>query len=261
MLLLIEALEKAEICIGKTKMNKTLDSLKKKIEEDFLQTVKDIFGSNLLSVMAYGSYAGGDFVPGVSDINLLIILEKPDTQQIRLLGKRARSTVKKLRITPLIMTRTEFINSADVFPMEYLDISEKNRVLFGTDETETLSIRKNNLRHEIEERLRGNINSIRQMIIAAGARTRIEAGAVKGLLGSLKALFTALLRLKGKKDIPGEGIELVKSVQDEFEIDTSAFERLLELRGGKKQDTAQLVADVLSSLEGLTRIADTMKVK
>ena len=242
-------------------MAKTLESLKKKIEEGFLQTVKDVFGTNLLSVMAYGSYAGGDFVPGVSDVNLLIVLEKPDTQQIRLLGKRTRTPMKKLRITPLIMTRTEFINSADVFPMEYLDISEKNRVLFGTDETEALSISKNNLRHEIEERLRGNINSIRQMIIAAGARTRIEAGALKGFFGPLKALFTALLRLKGKKETPREGTELVKSVADEFGIDTSALERLLELRGGKKHDPARLAVDVLATLEDLARIIDTMNVK
>jgi len=246
---------------GVFKMAKTRESIQKTVEESFLKEVRGVFGDNLLSVMAYGSYISGDFIPGVSDINLLVILEKPDTGQIRLLGKRTYSTMRRFRITPLIMTRAEFINSADVFPMEYMDIKEKNSVLFGKDETESLSIKKNNLRHELEEHLRGSINSIRQMVSASKGRTRVLAGALKNLFGSLKALFRGLLRLKEIADIPREGSELVKKVQDEFGIPGEAFQKLLQLRSGKKQDPVKLSEEVLSSLEELTRIVDTMNVK
>jgi len=242
-------------------MAKTRESIQKTIEGALLEALKAAFSTNLLSVMAYGSYTGGDFVPGISDINLLVILERPDTGQIGFLGKKTHSAMRKFRITPLIMTRTEFINSADVFPMEYLDIREKNSVLFGKDETKSLSIKKNNLRHELEERLRGNVNSLRQMIAASRGRGRILGGALKGLFGSLKALFKGLLRLKGIPDIPREGAELVKKVQGEFGIQGEAFIQLLQLREGKKHDPSKLAAGVLSSLEELIRIVDTMNVK
>jgi len=159
------------------------------------------------------------------------------------------------------MTRAEFINSADVFPMEYLDIREKNNVLLGTDETESLSIKKNNLRHELEERLRGNVNSLRQMIAASRGRGRILGVALKGLFGSLKALFKGLLRLKGIPDIPRESVELVKKVQDEFGIQGEAFMQLLQLRKGGKTNPAKLAAGVLTSLEELIHIVDKMNVK
>ncbi len=242
-------------------MAKTRESIQKTIEGAFIETVKEAFGTNLLSVMAYGSYAGGDFIPSVSDINILVILEKLDTGQIGLLGKRAHSIMRKYRITPLIMTRTEFINSADVFPMEYLDIREKNNVLFGKDETESLSIKNNNLRHELEERLRGNVNSLRQMITASGKRGRVLGISLKGLFGSLKALFKGLLRLKGITDIPREGAGLVKKIQEEFGIQGEAFIHLLQLREGEKHDPVNLAGQVLSSLEELIRIVDSMNVK
>jgi len=91
-------------------MPKSRESIQKTIEGSFIEALKNVFDANLLSVMAYGSYASGDFIPGTSDINLLVILEKPDTGQIGMLGKRMHSVMRKFRITPLIMTRTEFIN-------------------------------------------------------------------------------------------------------------------------------------------------------
>jgi len=69
-------------------MAKTRESIQKTIEGALLEALKAAFSTNLLSVMAYGSYTGGDFVPGISDINLLVILERPDTGQIGFLGKK-----------------------------------------------------------------------------------------------------------------------------------------------------------------------------
>ncbi len=250
-----------QIVSGENEMSRSRESIQRTIEGSFLEALKGVFGANLLSITAYGSYASGDFVPGTSDINLLVILEKPDTGQIGLLGKRMHSVMRKLRITPLIMTRTEFRNSADVFPMEYLDIREKNSVLFGEDETESLAINKNNLRHELEEQLRGNVNALRQIIAASRERGRVLGGALKGLFGSLKALFKGLLRMKGINGIPREGAGLVKKIQDEFGIRGEPFLHLLQLREGKKHDSAKLAAEVLASLEELIHIVDAMNVK
>jgi predicted nucleotidyltransferase len=148
-------------------MAKKESAIKEAVEQSFIQLLKDNFGENLLSVILYGSYVSGDFVHGVSDVNVLVIIDRANSDQFRDLGKRAHKLMRKYKITPLILTRTDFNSSADVFPMEYADIRDRNRVLFGEDETKSLALEKKNLRHQLEERLRGSVASLRQLIIAS----------------------------------------------------------------------------------------------
>jgi len=239
-------------------MEKKLQSIKEIVEKSYLQTLKNTFKENLLSVMVYGSYVSGDFIPGISDINILILLEKPLTDQVAALGKNAHTVMRKYRITPLILTRTEFINSADVFPMEYSDIKARNSVLFGDDETKLLPLKKNNLRHQLEERLRGSVTSLRQMIIASARKKKFLESSLKILFGSLKALFRGLLRLKDTAGIPVEGEEVIRKVQSEFKVNGEPFLKLLAIRKGEKHEPNKLAGEVLASLEQLISIVDKM---
>jgi predicted nucleotidyltransferase len=234
------------------------DALRKGVETSFLNALRDCFGDNLVSVMIYGSYVGADFVPRVSDVNILVLLEKSDAGQIRKLGARAHRAMRKYRITPLILTRTEFRNSADVFPMEYMDIAERNRVLFGEDETKSLALKKKNLRHQLEERLRGSVASLRQVLVASRGRKRILRHNLKILYGSLKAVFKGLLRMRGIGEIPADGREVIEKVAATFSIKGEPFQHLRELRWGGKQDTSQPAEEVLASLQELVSLIDKM---
>lgn len=236
-------------------------ALREAVERSYLTQLKETFGSNLLSVILYGSYVSGDFVPGVSDVNLLVILEQSDSERIGLLGKRASRMMRKHNITPLILTKSEFVNSADVFPMEYADIRERNRVLSGSDETASLTLEKGNLRHQIEERLRGSVASLRQVLIASQGRKNVLAANLKILYGTLKALCRGLLSLKGLKDIPTEGAAIIDEVSRIFEIDADPLKKLLKLRMGAKMDVWALAAQTLDTLEKLIIIVDRMEIK
>jgi hypothetical protein len=208
--------------------------------------------------MLYGSYVSGSFVRGVSDINVLIILEEIDAAKIESFGKAAHRTMRRHKITPLILTRKEFNNSADVFPMEYFDIKENNRVIHGVDETESLSLTMKNLRHQIEDRLRGEIASLRQLIIASRGRRRVLGRYLKLWAGSLNAVFRGLLRLGGKGT--SDAADILAGVKNMSGVDTTVFARLNELRGGGKIDPGPLSRSVLERLEEITRVVDTMKV-
>jgi predicted nucleotidyltransferase len=232
--------------------------LKRGVETSFLGVLRECFGDNLVSVMIYGSYAGTDFVPRVSDVNILVLLEKPDASQVMALGVRAHRVMRRFRITPLILTRTEFRNSADVFPMEYKDIAERNRVLFGEDETKSLTLKKNNLRHQLEERLRGSVASLRQVLVASRGRKRILRHDVKVLYGSLKAIFKGLLRLRGVTEIPADGREVIAHLAATFSVKEEPFLRLHELRRGGKQNIIQAAEKVLAALQELVSLTDKM---
>ena len=229
-------------------------------EQPLMGVLKKCFGKNLLSVMLYGSYISGNFVKGVSDINILVILAEVDPEQLELFATTGHRVMRRHHITPLILTRQEFNNSSDVFPMEYYDIKDNNRVVHGVDETKSLSLTIKNLRHQIEDRLRGEIASLRQLVIVSRGRQRVLRRYLKLWAGSLNTVFRGLLRLKGFDPVPSDTTEILTMVKQMSQVDTSSFTRLSELRGGRKIDAVSLSHDILERLSEIIRVVDTMKV-
>jgi predicted nucleotidyltransferase len=242
-------------------MSKKIVSVKAHVEGPFLDLIKTAFKDNLCSVLIYGSYVSGNFVEGVSDVNILILLEKSLSEQIENFGVIANKTIKSYKITPLIMTKAEFQNSADVFPMEYYDIKERNKVIYGEDETRTLTLTKKNLRHQLEDRLRGNVASLRQIIIASHGKDKILGNYLKNLFGSLNALFKGLLRLKEIR-VESESIEeTIEKIGNEFQLDTKPFSDFISFRKGEMDKPKTLARNMAVSLEKLVTIVDKMDLK
>ena len=242
-------------------MSKKIVSVKAYAEGPFLDLIKTAFKDNLCSVIIYGSYVSGNFVEGVSDVNILILLEKPLLEQIEHFGASANKAIKSYRITPLIMTKAEFVNSADVFPMEYSDIKDRNKVIFGDDEARNLTLTKKNLRHQLEDRLRGNVASLRQIIIASHGKDKLLSNNLKNFFGSLNALLKGMLQLKGIK-IESSSIEqTIEKVGDVFQLDTKPFLDFIRFRKGGKDKPKTLARNMAVSLEKLVTIVDKMDLK
>jgi predicted nucleotidyltransferase len=242
-------------------MSKKIVSVKAFVEGSFLDLIKSTFKDNLCSVMIYGSYVSGNFVEGVSDVNILILLEESIFEQIEKFGADAYKSIKTYKITPLVLTKAEFISSADVFPMEYFDIKERKKVIYGEDETRALSLTKKNLRHQLEDRLRGDVASLRQLIIASHGKDKILSSYLNNLFGSINALFKGLLRLKENRP-ESTGIEkTVEKIGDVFQLDTKPFSDFVNFRKGEKLDPNTLAKKILVTLENLVTIVDKMDLK
>ena len=242
-------------------MSKKIVSVKAFVEGSFLDLLKSPFKDNLCSVMIYGSYVSGNFVEGISDVNILILLEESVLEQVEKFGSDAHKSIKTYKITPLVLTKSEFISSADVFPMEYFDIKDRKKVIYGEDETRALTLTKKNLRHQLEDRLRGNVASLRQIIIASHGNDKILSSYLKNLFGSINALFKGLLRLK-ENTLESEGIEkTVEKLGDIFQLDTKPFSDFIKFRKGEKLNPKTLAKNIHVSLENLVAIVDKMDLK
>ena len=232
------------------------------IENEFLNILKESFKENLLSVMLYGSILTDSYVSGVSDVNILIILENVKLQELETFSKNSYKLIKKYKITPLILSRAEFINSADVFPVEYFDIKDKNRVVYGEDETKNLNITNKNLRHQIESGLRGNLTRLRQVVIASKARKQIIRGFFKNWMGSILSMFRGLIRLKKESIENLNPDETIEKVGELYGINSEVFKNILHLRR-KKKDTNlnDLTLYVHEELKKLISIVDKLDFK
>lgn len=179
---------------------------------------------------------------------------------MREFGNAARRLIKRHTITPLLLTTREFETSADVFPMEYLDMQATHEVVVGSDATARLDIKVDNLRHEVEHALRGALVTLRQLAIAASRprpfrkallRRRLEAW-----YGSLSAIFRGLLRLYGRTSVPEVPEELMAAVNESLGLEPGAFLALLGCRSGECPDSLELIDGLLDRLAELVRIVD-----
>ncbi|MFO7781510.1 MAG: nucleotidyltransferase domain-containing protein [Spirochaetia bacterium] len=240
-------------------MPSAAERLKHAVEVDFLAKLKEAFGERLDAVVLYGSYVEGNFHPGTSDVNVLVLLSEPDPDALGRLAKSAGGMMRKRRITPLILTSGEFARSSDVFPMEYLDIAARHTVLHGGDPTATLAVDRRNLRHQLEHQMRGNLISLRQLVLAARGRRRLLGRELKRWYGPVAAVFRGLLRLKGVDPVPTTPDALISSVNDAFGLESGPFMELVSYRNGESADPVRLAEALLLRLADLVETVDRME--
>lgn len=238
-------------------MATTREKTTQAIEHDFIELCKSAFGESLESVIVYGSFLRETFRPGSSDVNLLIVVKRGHEPSLRDFGRAGRRLMRRHRMTPLVLTHQEFVGSADVFPMEYLDIVQTHRVLHGPNVTDDLTISRANLRHEVEHQLRGNLMALRQLAIAAGRprpfRKHLLRRRLEDWSGSVSAILRALLRLRGVEIIPEVPEQLVESVNRELGLESGP---LLHLAGGRVAEYHDSVALIDALLERLARLVE-----
>ena len=197
----------------------------------YLAQVQKLFGDTLEAAILYGSAAGGEYLPGKSNINLLILLAKQDTGLLAQYAALHKRWQKEQIIVPLFLTTAELKSSLDLFPLEYLEIQEQHVLLAGHDPFPEIRIDLKNLRSQCEQELRGNLLRLRQRFVEGGASTE----AITMLLPlSLTALFPCLRGLLRAAGRPMErsADTVLKAVRQHWSIDCTAFQDVLNLKRG-----------------------------
>lgn len=92
----------------------------------------EYLGERLHSAVLFGSAVTGDFLPGVSDVNLLLVL-KTGTPLPVLPSKWVRSARKELRASPVVWLEDRVPELPRVFPLEIREIVQFHRCLHGED--------------------------------------------------------------------------------------------------------------------------------
>src|SRR5256886_12326740 len=107
-------------------------------------------GENLASVVLYGSAAAGDRTAQAADYNLLIALHQITPEDLRLAQAPMREWQRLGHPLPVYFTLAELHDAADVFPIEFQQMSRARVVLYGVDPFETFQMSNSNLLHQTE---------------------------------------------------------------------------------------------------------------
>ncbi len=229
----------------------------------FTAQVREAFGARLLSVVLYGSAASGEYVHGRSDINLALVLESITLDGLA----RCRPFLKGWRrdgvALPLLLTPTDIRRSADIFPVEFLDICEHHVVLDGTDFFANLDIDPRYLRFQVEHELKAKILSLRESYLGSLDRAKPEA-ALEDLFAasvpSVLALGRNLLRVASRRPPARKG-DTPAALEKAFDLSLPVLRDLVQrrARGARLAEGGDAVGrfgSYLAELESLARAAD-----
>jgi predicted nucleotidyltransferase len=150
------------------------------------------------SALLYGSAARGDYVPGRSDINLLLVLDDPSPVRLRALAPAFSAWRKSASEPPLLISRSEWARASDVFPIEITDMRAGYRVVRGADPLDGARVQPADLRQALEREFRGKLLRLRQGYAAAAGDEKALGRLAAASAGTILVLFRALLALAGR---------------------------------------------------------------
>jgi predicted nucleotidyltransferase len=244
-------------------MSETLSHLPSKSRElalDFTQALKDAFGSDLLAVMIYGSAAGGEYIEGKSDINIMIVLKTVTAAELENVAKAAKPFARKGLAVPLVFDKNHIATSLDTFPIEFSDMRHRHILLHGADPLEGCKIETRNLRFQCERELKSILVNLRRGFLqSAGKKENIQS-LLESSLSSVIAACRGLVFLNGAT--PSNEIEgLLGEVQAIYKIDTAAIIEVWHFKKGKsngKSELMKLFDDYCGEIALLAATADKL---
>ncbi len=224
---------------------------------EFISRTKDIYNDGLVSILLYGSAAGGEFSSGHSNINLAVILH--DTSLSNLSKIAPLLNKSKFRLLNVIFFTEDYIkSSADVFPVEFLDIKENHKILYGKDIVANLPIDIKNLMFQCEQELKSKIINIKKAYLAHIHNADLDKLLMKFFTSTLHILRN-ILRLKNNQVVYRKE-DILAALAYEFHIDISYMKKILEAKSFSRRLSKKLTAEffnlLIRDLENISSAVD-----
>jgi hypothetical protein len=229
--------------------------------EELVDRLRQAHSQSLVSVILYGSAAGGDHHGHYSDLNVLCVLT-----EVSPAGLGASEPVFKWwrglnNPSPLLLSEEEVRTSTDCFPIEFHDMQEQRRVLFGKDVIASLQIDKAFYRAQIEHELRAKLLRLRQKAASVLADKQALLRLMIDSVSNFLVLSRHAVLVSGKPS--GSAKREIAASLGGIGVDAAPFNELLELREQKKKpasvDTESLFASYLKQIEAVVAHVDHLE--
>jgi len=227
--------------------------------DDLVAQLKSAYGDTLRSVVLYGSAVAGEHIEKKSDYNTLVILDSVPLDRLAAVGAVLKAWGENGNPPPMMFTEAEWRSSADVFPMEYADILERHKVLYGADPCDGVTVAQTDLRLQVEQQALGKLLHLRRGAMAAGVDEKAQLALLEASLSALMVVFRGVLRLHGETP-PQDYSDLSRRTGAKAGFDAAPFERVVKhVRGEEKLPRSEargVLGGYLSGMEALVAYLD-----
>lgn len=177
--------------------------------ETFARDVAAALGPRLGALLLYGSAARGTPVPAGTGLNTLLVCDAVDEALFAAIEPAVRSWTRAGHPAPLIFTEQELRDSSDAFAIEYEDIRQTHRLLAGRDPWPGITVRREDLRRQLEFELVGKLVRLRQAYAASRSDAKRLTEVVVGSASGFFTMLRSMLRLAGRT-VPVEPDDVVR---------------------------------------------------
>ena len=219
------------------------------IVTEMTQRLADAAGDDLVSVVLYGARVHGDYQHDDIHYHLLVVLRDLELGTIEKITGPIRWWLGKKKPYPRLLSPPVIRDAADVFPIEFLDITRHHQVLHGGDPFENLEVHKDHLRLQCERELREKLMRLQEGYISTGGKDRkLRRLLVESYL-TYAEIFRGCLHLIGDK-VPKHTIDAVREFCERADLEAAPFEEIHAFysRDGDLADPAETFASYYAQL-------------
>jgi hypothetical protein len=232
--------------------------LQEKLSE-LVRHLQAAFGGHLVSAILYGSAAMDDWHEKSSDLNVLCVLDRLARAELAQSEAVFRWWRQQGNPPPLLLSEEEVRTSTDCFPMEFHDMQEHRRVLYGADVIQNLSVDRSFYRAQVEHELRAKQIRLRQKAAELLSRPEQLLSLLSDSVSTFCVLGRHALILSGheprwkKKDV-------IAALQQALGAPFEGANAILAVRAAGKRraeiDASSVFDKYLAEFDSLVRFVD-----
>jgi hypothetical protein len=227
--------------------------------EQLVSALQAAMRANLKSVTLYGSAAAGDFVPGVSGTDVFILVERLGADELTAVSEPLARWVQAGNPLPQLLTQQELVSSADVFPIELLDMKQSQRILFGSDPLSDIRIDMQHYRMQLERDLKTRLLMLRNRFLTCANDEQRVTSLMLASVSTFLVLLRAALRLYNDA-VPAEKADALDQLAKQMKFDPQPFLAVLDLKNRQinspPQEPLRLFASYLASIGQVVQCVD-----
>lgn len=222
---------------------------------DVVHGLREAGGANLLGVALYGSLVKGRFTPGMSDVNLLVVVADAGLDALLPLAPILCGAFRQAQVVAFVATPADLCSAARLFPSKILDMQLFHRLLHGDVHLAEPRVDPGDLRHRTVQELENLRLRLRRQVLERGAEPSVLWDAVVRSLPKLAVVLGTLLR-GGGVQLPLERPALLRQAARELGLEEAVMARVASLHRRDERPDAAAVREIARAyLDMLARLA------
>jgi hypothetical protein len=185
-----------------------------RVLEDFMGAARQACGDALHSAVLYGSGAEGR-LRATSDVNLILVLTEFTPQMADALREPLRLGQAAARLAVMFLLESEVAAAVNAYPVKYLDIIHRHRILHGSNPFEGLSFSRDACVFRLKQVLLNLRLRLRSLYVLRGLNEEQLVLVVADAVGPLRSCAATILELEGRAaPSPREALEQILPAED-----------------------------------------------
>lgn len=213
--------------------------------ERLVRQLRDAAGANLLGVALYGGLVKGRYTPGISDINVLVVVGDAGLPSLLPIAPVLTAALRDTHVVPFVVTPADLRASAVLFPVKILDIQLWHRLLWGNVYLADIDVQPEPLRLRSLQELKNMELRMRLRVVERqGDPDALWRGLVRNL-PKLAVTLEVLLRARGV-EVPADRPGVLRQAAQQLGVPAERVEPLAGLRRSDRRPDDETVRQLLA---------------